>query len=167
MDNERAEYLVQRYSDTILRIGYTWLGNLDDAKDICQIALIHLLEDGRLFPDTKQERAWVIRVAINACKNWKRSAWFRHRAGLDAALALSVEAPEPEDDMLLGLIQQLPLKYRQVIYMRYYEEYEVKEIAGLLNQSPALVSTHLARAKAKLKTMLGGNDIEASVSERT
>lgn len=167
MDKERAEYLVVQYSDAILRIGYTWLGDLDDAKDICQITLINLLEDGRLFSDTKQERAWVIRVTVNVCKNWKRSAWFRHRASLDAALSLSVEAPEPEDDTLLGLIQQLPLKYRQVIYMRYYEEYEVKEIANLLNQSPALVSTHLARAKAKLKTMLGGYDIEASVSERT
>lgn len=165
MDKEYAEYLVRQYSDAILRVGYTWLGNLDDAKDICQITLIHLLEDGRLFPDAEQERAWVIRVTVNACKNWKRSAWFRHRAGLDAALSLSVEAPEPQDDTLLGLIQQLPLKYRQVIYMRYYEEYEVREIAELLNQSPALVSTHLARAKAKLKKLLGGYNIEASVSE--
>lgn len=166
MDNERAEYLVRRYSDTILRIGYTWLGDLDDAKDICQTVLIRLLEDGRSFTDAKQERAWVTRVTINACKNWKKSAWFRRSVKLDAALSLSVEAAEPEDDTLLRLVRQLPLKYRQVIYMRYYEEYEVKEIADLLNQTPALVSTHLARAKAKLKTMLGGHDIEESISER-
>lgn len=157
---------MRRYSDTILRIGYTWLGDLDDTKDICQITLINLLEDGRLFSDTGQERAWVTRVTINACKNWKKSAWFRRSVRLDAALSLSVEAPEPADDTLLQLVQQLPLKYRQVIYMRYYEEYEVKEIADLLNRSPALVSTHLARAKAKLKTMLGGHDLEKSVSER-
>lgn len=167
MDEERAEYLVRQYSDAIVRIGYTWLGDLDDAKDICQIVLISLLKDGRLFPDAVQERAWVIRVTVNACKNWKRSAWFRHRAGLDGALSLSVEAPEPEDDTLLRMVQQLPAKYRQVIYMRYYEEYEVKEIAQLLHQSPALVSTHLARARAKLKTMLGGHDFETSVSEGT
>lgn len=160
MDNARAEYLVRHYSDTILRIGYTWLGNIDDAEDICQMVLINLLKNGRSFTDSAEERAWVIRVTINACKDWKKSAWFRHRISLDAALALSVEMPEAEDDTLLQAINKLPLKYRRVIYMRYYEEYEVNEIADILNQSPALTSTHLARAKNKLKSMLGGNFFE-------
>lgn len=160
MDNARAEYLVRHYSDTILRIGYTWLGNIDDAEDICQMVLISLLKNGRSFTDSAEERAWVIRVTINACKDWKKSAWFRHRISLDAALSLSVEMPEAEDDTLLQAINKLPLKYRRVIYMRYYEEYEVNEIADILNQSPALTSTHLARAKNKLKSMLGGNFFE-------
>lgn len=155
MDNERAEYLVRQYSDMILRIGYTWLGNIDDAKDICQIVLINLLRDGRLFADTEQERAWIIRVSINACKDWKKSAWFRHCESLDASLHLYVELPEETDEDLLQTVNKLPLKYRQVIYMRYYEGYEVSEIANLLKKSPALISTHLARAKAKLKKMLG------------
>lgn len=156
MDNERAEYLVRQYSDTILRIGYTWLGDLDDAKDICQITLINLLKDGRRFINPTEERAWVLRVAINVCKNWKKSAWSRHRARLDEALPLQAETTGPQEATLLPLVQKLPEKYRRVIYMRYYEGYEVKEIAALLKQSPALVSTHLARAKTKLKTMLGG-----------
>ena len=160
MDNARAEYLVRHYSDTILRIGYTWLGNIDDAEDICQMVLINLLKNGRSFTDSAEERAWVIRVTINACKDWKKSAWFRHRISLDAALSLSVEMPEAEDNTLLQAINKLPLKYRRVIYMRYYEEYEVNEIADILNQSPALTSTHLARAKNKLKSMLGGNFFE-------
>ena len=50
----------------------------------------------------------------------------------------------------------MPQPYRQVIFLRYYEGYQVKEIAGLLGKSPALVSTHLKRAREKLKTMLGG-----------
>lgn len=156
MENERAEYLVRQYADTILRIGYTWLGDPDDAKDVCQITLIRLLKDGRRFISPEEERAWVLRVAINVCKNWKKSAWSRHRARLDEALPLQTEAPEPEEATLLPLVQKLPEKYRRVIYMRYYEGYGVKEIASVLNLSPALVSTHLARAKAKLKNMLGG-----------
>lgn len=155
MDNERAEYLVRQYSDIILRIGYTWLGDIDDAKDICQIVLINLLRDGRLFADIEQERAWVIRVSINACKDWKKSAWFRHRESLDTSFHLSVELPEATDEDLLHAVNKLPLKYRQVIYMKYYEGYEVNEIADSLKLSPALISTHLARAKAKLKKMLG------------
>ena len=95
MDEERAEYLVAHYADLLLRIGYTWLGNTDDAQDICQTVLIRLLEDPRSFPDSGQERAWVIRLAVNACKNWKRTAWFRHRVPLDDSLQLTVQMPEP------------------------------------------------------------------------
>ena len=160
MDEQRATELVDQYADTILRIGYTWLGDMDDAKDICQEVLISLLEETGIFPDSGQERAWVVRVTINRCKNWKKSAWLRHRAPLEEGLYLSVEDPEPEGDSLLHHLKQLPDKYRQVLYLRYYEQYEVKEIAALLGHSPALVSTHLARAKARLKAQLGGRYYE-------
>ena len=118
MEETRARELVERYGDLLVRLGYTWLGDLDDAQDVCQTVLLKLLEDQRTFPDQGQERAWVIR--------------------------------------LLEQVRQLPQPYRQVIFLRYYEGYQVKEIAGLLGKSPALVSTHLKRAREKLKTMLGG-----------
>ena len=158
MDDERAEYLVGQYADLLLRIGLTWLGDLDDAKDICQTVLIKLLEDPRTFPDRGQERAWVIRLAVNACKNWRKSAWFRHRVPLDEGLALAVENPEPEEGSLLEQVMALPRNYREAIFLRYYEGYEVREIAKLLGRSPALVSTHLKRGKEKLRNMLGGTE---------
>ena len=157
VENQRAEYLVHTYADAILRIGHTWLGDLDDAKDICQTVLIGLLEDGRTFHDVGQERAWVVRCTVNACKNWKKSAWFRRRAPLEEGLHLSAEMPEPGESPLLEQVNALPPKYRQVLYLRYYEGYQVKEIAELLGQSPALVSTHLARARAKLRERLEGS----------
>ena len=153
----RARYLVDRYSGLLLRIGYTWLGDLDDAQDICQTVLIRALEDGRAFPDSGQERAWMIRAAVNACKNWRRSAWFRRRAPLEEGLRLPVEMPEAEDGGLLELVQRLPPHYREAIFLRYYEGYEVREIANILGRSPALVSTHLKRGKEKLRAMLGGD----------
>ncbi len=160
MDNGRAEYLVRQYSDAILRIGYSWLGNIDDAKDICQTVLLKLLESEQRFSDCKQERAWVLRVAINACKDWKKSAWSRRRVSLDDAAGLCIQEPEAENDALLQAVGKLPAKYRRVIYMRYYEGYEVREIAAALGIPPALVSTHLARAKAKLKAILGDDYFE-------
>lgn len=108
MEEQRARELVDRYADAIIRLGYTWLGDLDDAKDICQEVLLKLLADGRTFPDRGQERAWVVRVAVNQCKNWKKSAWFRRRAPLEEGLHLSVEAPEPEDGALLEQVSRLP-----------------------------------------------------------
>ncbi|MBD5160610.1 MAG: sigma-70 family RNA polymerase sigma factor [Oscillibacter sp.] len=158
MTDERAEYLVDRYADLLLRIGKTWLGDLDDAKDICQTVLIKLLENPRDFPDQTQERAWVVRLAVNECKNWRKTAWFRRRVPLDEGLQLTVAGPEPEDGGLLALVQALPARYREVIFLRYYEGYEVREIAALLGRSPALVSTHLKRGKEKLRNMLGGTE---------
>lgn len=157
MTDERAEYLVERYADLILRIGKTWLGDMDDAKDVCQTVLIKLLEHPRDFPDEVQERAWVVRLAVNECKNWRKSAWFRRRVPLDEGLELAVEDPEPEGG-LLELVQTLPERYREVIFLRYYEGYEVREIAALLGRSPALVSTHLKRGREKLRNMLGGTE---------
>lgn len=156
MTDERAEYLVERYADLILRIGKTWLGDMDDAKDICQTVLIKMLENPRAFPEEGQERAWVVRIAVNECKNWRKTAWFRRRVPLDESLRLAAEDPEPEDGSLLAQVQALPTMYREVIFLRYYEGYEVKEIAALLGRSPALVSTHLKRGKEKLRNMLGG-----------
>ena len=158
MTDERAEYLVEHYADLILRTGKTWLGDMDDAKDICQTVLIKLLENPREFPEESQERAWVIRVAVNECKNWRKTAWFRRRVPLDESLQLAAEDPEPEDGGLLAQVQALPAMYREVIFLRYYEGYEVKEIAALLGRSPALVSTHLKRGKEKLRNMLGGTE---------
>ena len=85
---------------------------------------------------------------------WRKTAWFRHRAPLDEGLQLAAE--EPEEGGLLELVQTLPDIYREVIFLRYYEGYEVREIAALLGRSPALVSTHLKRGKEKLKHLLGG-----------
>ena len=157
MTEERAEYLVAHYADLLVRIGKTWLGDLDDAKDVCQTVLIKLLEDPRDFPDQVQERAWVVRLAVNECKNWRKTAWFRRRVPLDESLQLAVEDPEPEGG-LLELVQALPAVYREVIFLRYYEEYQVGEIAQLLGIPAPLVSTRLKRAKDKLRTMLGGED---------
>ena len=154
LKDERAEYLVNQYADDILRIGYTWLGNLDDAKDICQITFLKLLQNDRPFEDSNQERAWVVRVAINSCKDWKKSAWFRHRAHAGELPELQTET-DPRTDDLLEAINHLKPRYRQVIYMYYYEGFQVKEIAALLKCSESLVSTHLARARKQLKLMIG------------
>ena len=153
-----AEQALETWGPTVFRIALGQAGSPADAEDICQTVLIKLLEHPRDFPDTDQERAWVIRIAVNDCKNWRKTAWFRHRAPLDEGLRLTVENPEPESGSLLAQVQALPAMYREVIFLRYYEGYEVKEIATLLGRSPALVSTHLKRGKEKLRNMLGGTE---------
>lgn len=151
MERERAEYLVERYTDMLLRIGYTWLGDMDDAQDVCQMALIRAWEQDRTFPSPEEEKAWLIRVCVNLCKDWKKSAWARRRTGLDERV--DMEAAAPPDHGAVELVQSLPPKYRQVVYLRYIEGYQVQEIARLLAVSPAAVTARLRRAKEKLKTL--------------
>lgn len=150
------EPLVEAYADLVTRIGYTWFGNPHDAQDICQTVFLKLLTHPAPA-DPEGARRWVIRIAINECKNLRRSAWFRRTAPLEDGPPLAVELPEPGDSPVLTAVQKLPLKYREVIFLHYYEGYAVAEIADMLGQRPGLVSTHLSRARAKLKDLLGGD----------
>lgn len=152
---QEAEDLVAQWSDTVLRIAYTWTGNLQDAQDISQTVLLKLLTSPRRFLEPEQERAWVVRVAINCCKDWKKSAWNRRRVPLENAPEPAVHLPEAEDTPVLQAVQALPENYRQAVYLRYYEEYSLEEIAALMGCKVTQVSTYLYRGKAKLRAMLG------------
>ncbi len=145
-----------RWSDTVLRTAYTWTGSTEDAQDICQTVLLKRLTYPESFQEERLERAWLLRVTINCCKDLKKSAWRRRRAPLEAAGEQAVHLPEPEDSPVLAAVQALPENYRQAVYLRYYEEYELEEIAALMGCRTTQVSTYLYRGKAKLRTMLGG-----------
>lgn len=162
---QEAEEIVSRWADMVLRIGYTWTGNIQDAQDVSQTVLLKLLVSPRRFDSEERERAWVLRVAVNCCKDLKKSAWFRRRLPLENAGAATVELPEAEDSLVLQAVQALPEKYRQAVYLRYYEEYGVEEIAELMGCRAPQVSTYLYRGKQKLKTMLGGMYGQQCLSE--
>jgi len=130
------------------------MGSLQDAQDISQTVLLKLLTSSRRFLEPEQERAWVIRVAVNCCKDWKKSAWNRRRVPLEEVSEPAVHMPEAADSPVLAAVQALPENYRQAVYLRYYEEYEVEEIAELMGVKASQVSTYLYRGKAKLKEAL-------------
>ena len=147
---------MDRWADTILRVGCTWTGNLQDAQDVCQTVLLKILTRPERFPEPERERAWVLRLAINCCKDLKKSAWARKRVSLDAVTEAAVSMPEQGESPVLEAVLALPEKYRQAVYLRYYEEYGLEEIAALMGCWTSQVSTYLYRGKAKLRTMLGG-----------
>lgn len=147
-----AERLVNTYSDLILRLSYTYLKSTEDAKDICQTVFLKLLEKPRQFDSPEHERAFLIRSAINTCKDVLKSHWHRTTVDLDAAG--QVPAPQAEEGSLLAAMELLPPKYRTVLYLYYYEGYNAREIAELLGERPATVSTRLSRGRAQLRTLL-------------
>ncbi len=159
--NQQAERLANAYADAILRLSYTYLKNTQDAQDICQTVFVKLLTEPREFESPEHERAYVLRMAANACKDLLKSPWRKRTCGLETVL--EVPAPEAEDGSVLAAVNQLPANYRCVIYLFYYEGYQAAEIGKILGVPTATVHTRLARGRARLKDILGGMDYERSV----
>ena len=157
MDAREAERLVNTYSDLILRLSWTYLKSTQDGEDICQTVLLKLLTGEEAFESPEHERAWVIRTTVNACKDELRA--FRRRAVPLDALA-EAAAPELPRSEVLDAVMALPVKYREAVYLFYYEGYAVKEIAALTGRSEAAVSAHLSRGRKRLRELLGGKEYE-------
>ena len=159
--SQQAERLAQDYADAILRLSYTYLKNTQDAQDVCQTVFVKLLTEPRDFQSPAHERAYILRMAANACKDLLKSPWRKRTCGLETVL--EVPAPEAGDGSVLAAVNQLPAHYRTVIYLFYYEGYQAAEIGKILGVPTATVHTRLARGRAKLKDILGGADDERSV----
>ncbi len=154
MNDRKAEYLVETYADAILRLSYTYLKNTHDAQDICQTVFLKLVTHPQEFDSRAHEKAYILRMTANACKDMLKSPWRRRTCGLD--VCADVPAPEAEDGSVLAAVNELPPRYRAVIYLYYYEGYQAAEIGDILGIPTATVHTRLSRGRAKLKTALGG-----------
>lgn len=158
---DQAERLAQAYADAILRLSYTYLKNTQDAQDVCQNVFVKLLAEPREFESSAHERAYVLRMAANACKDILKSPWRQRTRPLEDGF--QVPAPETPDGSVLSAVNTLPPHYRAVIYLHYYEGYTAQEIGEILRVPTATVHTRLARGRAKLRDILGGMDYEQSV----
>jgi RNA polymerase sigma factor (sigma-70 family) len=155
--NEYIQNVVDNYSNMIIKLAFTYVKNISDAEDIAQEVFLSLLKKDDHFDNKEHEKAWLIRVTINKCKNQLRSSWNRLKVPLDEELSYIPK----EDSEVLTSIFCLPQKYRTVIHLYYYEDYSINEIAMLLNKKPATVGTWLSRGRNLLKTKLvGGNEHE-------
>ena len=159
--NDRAEYLVKTYADTILRLSYAYLKNASDAQDVCQTVFVKLLTSSEKFESPEHEKAWILRTAANVCKNLLKSPWRKRTCDLEACAELP--APETDKGSVLSAVNELPPRYRVVIYLFYYEGYQANEIGGILGVPTGTIHTRLARGRAKLKNLLGGTEYEWSV----
>lgn len=149
---QEVERLVQTYSDTILRLSYSYLKSVYDAEDICQTVFLKLLTAGVEFESPTHEKAYIIRATINACKN-ELKAFRRKLVPLDEAREATVQGIPSTD--VLDAVMALPGKYREAIYLFYYEGYAIGEIAGLLGISPSAAAAHLSRGRKQLHIALG------------
>jgi len=149
---QQAGRFVEAYADPILRLCLTYSLTREDAQDICQDIFLTLLEENRQFRDGEHEKAFVLRCAINACKDLLKSAGRRRTVPMEQAER--VPAPGGEDSGLTELIRALPRHYGAAVYLFYYEGYSLDEIAQLCGCTPAAARKRLSRARKLLAKKL-------------
>ncbi|MGN1481480.1 RNA polymerase sigma factor [Porcipelethomonas sp.] len=147
-----------KYSPVIYRICALQLGNRQDAEDAMQNTFIRFFYKSPVFIDENSEKAWLIRVAINVCRDFQKSFWQKKTVGLSEAAELSVGVIE--DAVRLIDIFELSPKNRTVLQLYYYEGYSIAEISEILKISIGSVTSRLTRARQKLKLEMEASDNE-------
>ena len=153
---EEAARAIERYGDMVRRLCLVHLKNPADTEDIFQNVFLKYVLSPVVFESPEHEKAWLIRVTINACKDLVKN-FFRSRT---VPLEELLDQPAPlseEHKEVLEAVLALPPKYRDAVYLHYYEGYTAAEIGKLLEKNTNTVYTLLTRAREQLRKTLGGD----------
>lgn len=153
---EEAARAIGQYGDMVRRLCLVHLKNPVDTEDIFQNVFLKYVLSPVVFESPEHEKAWLIRVTINACKDLVKS-FFRSRT---VPLEELLDQPAPlseEHTEVLEAVLALPPKYRDAVYLHYYEGYTAAEIGKLLGKNTNTVYTLLTRARERLRETLGGD----------
>lgn len=152
---EDVNRAMEAYADMVRRICFVHLKNRHDTEDVFQDVYMKYMLREESFESREHEKAWFARVTINACTDWLR--YFSRRKWvplevIDEEKSVLADSSAEVLEVVLGL----PEKYRNAIYLHYYEGYSAAEIAGILGKKENTIYTWLARAKDILRERLGG-----------
>ena len=152
MTEETFERVARTYGDMLYRVAYHALKNRADAEDVTQTVLLKLYQQGDRFESEEHRKHWLLRVAVNESKKLLRSPWRRRTGPLEEAGEPVFDTPQQSE--LYQHVMGLPPKYRAAVYLYYYEDCSVQEIAAAMGANPSTVQTWLMRARGKLKLIL-------------
>ena len=149
--SQQAAQILDTYGDTILRYAYSYLHNQSDTEKVLQDTLIQFLKTRPVFESDEHEKAWLLRVAGNLCKNRLKYNSLRQTDELREELI----AEQREDlSFIWDAVQALPVQYREVIHLFYREGYSTREISQILGRKEATIRSDLSRGRGKLKELL-------------
>ncbi|MBP3655665.1 MAG: RNA polymerase sigma factor [Clostridia bacterium] len=156
--NEQFERLYAEYADDVLRMAYFYLADKHKAEDVCQDVFVKLYTHGATITPGR-EKAWLLRVTVNCCRDLWRGAWLK-RVVLGAPTLELI--PSEDDDIekreekaeLMRAIQKLPTAFRETVLLHYYQGFGIAEIAQMLDLPEGTISSRLSRARKKLEILL-------------
>ena len=144
------EEVVRIYSNMVYRLAFSQTRNKSDADDIFQEVFMRYIKKQPLFQSEDHRKAWLIRVTINCSKKFWASSWLKKTMPLNETIVFKMK----EDSHLNCELKKLPIKYRTVIHLFYYEDLSIEEISIILKRKPSTIRTQLTRARYKLKEIL-------------
>ena len=154
----RLTKLVDQYQVSLLQMCFMYLHDRTLAEDAVQETFLKVYKSMAAFRGECSEKTWLTRIALNTCRDIKRSAWFRHN---DRRVTPENMAPAPvqpvehyETEKLAQVIVKLPAKYKEIILLYYYQDMTMREIADSLGIAVSSVSGRLKQARAKLRKVL-------------
>lgn len=153
-----VNYAVDRYADMIRRICFYYLKNGPDTEDVFQTVFLKYMLSDQHFDNEEHEKAWLLRVSINACKDQLKSFFRRRTVPLETIEEMG-EAASEEHREVLEAVLSLPGKYKDVIYLHYYEGYSAAEIGRILGKKENTIYSLLSRGRGLLREKLGGEEI--------
>lgn len=147
---------IERHADTVRRLCMIHLKNYADTEDIFQTVFLKYVLSSVSFENEEHERAWFIRVTINACKDLLKNFFRSHTVSMEEVLEQPAEIEQDHREVLEAVLS-LPARYRDVVYLYYYEKYTAPQIGRILGKNVNTIYTLLNRAKKILREKLGGD----------
>lgn len=147
----QAEHMLKSYGNAVLRLAYSYLHNMADAEEVLQDALIKFLQTAPVLENEKHQKAWLFKVAANLSKDRIKYNALRKTDELSESLAA-----ENQEDLseVWEAVKALPVKYREAIYLFYYENYSISEISKITGAKESTVKSNLFRGRKLLKDIL-------------
>ncbi len=139
---------VIKYSDMLYKICLVILCNEQDVQDAIQDTFCRYLEKKPDFRDEEHEKAWLIKVATNICRDMIRFRVRHPKVPIDEVENFLVA---PEQKEILKELLELPIKHKTVIYLHYVEGYSIKEIADILGITESAVKSRLLRGRKQMR----------------
>jgi RNA polymerase sigma-70 factor (ECF subfamily) len=157
--------VIARYGAMVYRLAYARLQNRHDADDIFQEVFLRYVRRAPIFENVEHGKAWFLRTTLNCCKNFWMSAWHRRTEPLTEIPEQPFEYEWEETQALAQGLAELPMKYRTVLHLYYYEDLTAEEIGRLLHSPAGTVRMQLSRGRVLLKEKLEGGMEDAGTME--
>ncbi len=166
---EIMEQIMIDYGRDILKLSYSYVRNRTIAEDLTQEVFLKCYEKIDTYHGDSKLKTWLYSIATNHCSDYLRSAHYRYSILTDKIAKITKgKNLSPEESMLIkdeqnhlaNLVFHLPLKYREVIFLFYFEDLSINEISNLIGLNPNTVKSRLSRAKALLKIRLERGDVK-------
>ena len=145
------EAAYEKHVNMLYRVCFSYMKNESEAEDVVADVFVKLLRHGRRFQSAEHEKAWLLRTAINLCKD-RLKHWWRRREDIDEHQG--IKSTDIVEDETLKAVMELPKRYKAVIYLYYYEGYSSAEIAEILKKPQSTILNHLSEARKLLKGVL-------------